>query len=90
MDLLPGDMQFINNYHVLHGRTAYEDDRRAGRVRHLKRLWLETTVLTSRPPYFANHRTHWSAKRTASRIKIRRADYDAAVPRGTCRCPVSL
>ena len=55
MELLPGDMQFINNYHVLHGRTAYEDDRAAGHIRHLKRLWLETTVLTSRPPYFANH-----------------------------------
>ena len=49
MELLPGDMQFINNYHVLHGRTAYEDDRGAGRIRHLKRLWLETTVLPSRP-----------------------------------------
>ena len=49
MDLLPGDMQFINNYHVLHGRTAYEDDRSAGHIRHLKRLWLETTVLTEPP-----------------------------------------
>jgi hypothetical protein len=70
MELLPGDIQFINNYHVLHGRTAYEDDAPAGRVRHLKRLWLETTALSSRPPYFANHRTHWNANRTASRIHI--------------------
>jgi hypothetical protein len=23
MDFRPGDMQFINNYHVLHGRTSY-------------------------------------------------------------------
>jgi hypothetical protein len=68
MELRPGDMQFINNYHVLHGRTAYEDDASAGRVRHLKRLWLETTALTSRPPYFANHRTHWNARRTVSRL----------------------
>ena len=30
MELRPGDMQFINNYHVLHGRTAYEDDRGSG------------------------------------------------------------
>ena len=71
MELLPGDMQFINNYHVLHGRTAYEDDRAAGQVRHLKRLWLETTVLTSRPPYFANNRSHWSERRTASRLQVR-------------------
>jgi hypothetical protein len=70
MELLPGDMQFINNYHVLHGRTAYEDDRGAGQIRHLKRLWLETTVLTSRPHYFANHRTHWAATRTASRLQV--------------------
>ena len=26
--------QFINNFHVLHGRTAYVDDRPTGRVRH--------------------------------------------------------
>ena len=70
MDLLPGDMQFINNYHVFHGRTAYEDDRTTGHIRHLKRLWLETTVLESRPPYFANNRTHWSEHRTASRLQV--------------------
>ncbi len=70
MELQPGDMQFINNYHVLHGRTAYEDDRSAGRVRHLKRLWLETTVLSSRPPHFTNRRTHWSANRSASRMTV--------------------
>jgi hypothetical protein len=37
MDLQPGDIQLINNFHVLHGRTAYEDDRSTGKVRHLKR-----------------------------------------------------
>jgi hypothetical protein len=36
----------VNNYHVLHARDAYTDDRDAGAVRHLKRLWLETGVLT--------------------------------------------
>jgi hypothetical protein len=70
MELLPGDMQFINNYHVLHGRTAYEDDRGAGHIRHLKRLWLETTELRSRPAYFDNNRSHWSDKRTASRMQV--------------------
>jgi hypothetical protein len=69
MDLLPGDIQFINNYHVLHGRTAYEDERTSGRIRHLKRLWLETTVLASRPPWFAN-RSHWEARRSASRLRV--------------------
>jgi hypothetical protein len=70
MELRPGDMQFINNFHVLHGRTAYEDDRQGGKVRHLKRLWLETEVLTDRPPVFTHRRSHWSEKRSASRIQI--------------------
>lgn len=45
MRLEPGDIQFINNYHVLHGRAPYTDDREHGKVRHLKRLWLETDVI---------------------------------------------
>jgi hypothetical protein len=73
MDFLPGDMQFINNYHVLHGRTSYTDDRATGKVRHLKRLWLETAVLRDRPPHFANHRrTHWSEKKVISRLDAAR------------------
>ena len=31
MQLEPGDMQFVNNYHVLHARDAYTDDRPNGR-----------------------------------------------------------
>jgi hypothetical protein len=42
----PGDMQLVDNYHVLHARRGYVDDRESGRVRHLKRLWLETEVLS--------------------------------------------
>ena len=68
MDFQPGDMQFINNYHVLHGRTPYEDDRARGLVRHLKRLWLETEVLRDRPPQFASHRSHWAEQRVISRL----------------------
>jgi len=71
MDFQPGDMQFINNFHVLHGRTAYEDDRGQHRVRHLKRLWLETTVLADRPPHFArNVSSHWDENRSASRLRV--------------------
>lgn len=66
MQLEPGDMQFVNNYHVLHARDAYTDDRPSGRVRHLKRLWLETAVLTSddKPEAFrlgATTETWWEA-----------------------------
>jgi hypothetical protein len=61
----------INNYHVMHGRTAYADNAAEGRVRHLKRLWLETSVLVERPPYFENSfDSHWNAKRVASRMRV--------------------
>jgi hypothetical protein len=70
MDLLPGDIQLIDNFHVLHGRTAYEDDRAGGRVRHLKRLWLETTVLADRPPHFTKQvGSHWEQRRSTSRLR---------------------
>jgi hypothetical protein len=74
MDFQPGDMQFVNNYHVLHGRTAYEDDRASGQIRHLKRLWLETEYLTDRPPRFANRgRPHWNSQRSISRLDVERS-----------------
>jgi Taurine catabolism dioxygenase TauD, TfdA family len=69
MDLRPGEMQFINNYHVLHGRTAYEDDAASGYKRHLKRLWLATHELTDRPVRFqARGLKHWEARRSVSTI----------------------
>jgi hypothetical protein len=70
MDLQPGEMQFINNYHVLHGRTSYEDDAAYGYKRHLKRLWLATHRLSDRPVHFrALGRTHWESKRSVSRLE---------------------
>jgi hypothetical protein len=63
-----GDMQFVNNYHVLHGRREYVDDTESGRIRWLKRLWLATEILgpEDRPDRFqaAGATAHWSAKRT--------------------------
>jgi hypothetical protein len=75
MMLQPGDMQFVNNYHVLHARDAYEDDRAAGRVRHLKRLWLETGLLADddKPERFRLGRTDewWSRHgRTKSELTV--------------------
>jgi hypothetical protein len=77
MMLQPGDMQFVNNYHVLHARDAYTDDRASHRIRHLKRLWLETEVLTDedKPEQFRLGRggaTNWWASkgRTKSEIKV--------------------
>jgi Taurine catabolism dioxygenase TauD, TfdA family len=40
MELLPGDIQLVNNYTVLHSRTAYEDHPEPERKRHLLRLWI--------------------------------------------------
>ena len=70
MDLQPGEMQFINNYHVLHGRTAYEDDVAHGYKRHLKRLWLATYALSDRPKHFAalGRRSHWEERRSVSTL----------------------
>jgi hypothetical protein len=66
MELEPGDMQFVDNYHVLHARRGYVDDRTAGKVRHLKRLWLETAVLSDddKPEAFRLGGTsrHWLEK----------------------------
>jgi Taurine catabolism dioxygenase TauD, TfdA family len=75
MLLEPGDMQFVNNYHVLHARDAYEDDRPAGKIRHLKRLWLETDVLADadKPERFRLGRTdnYWASKgRTKSELQV--------------------
>jgi hypothetical protein len=75
MTMQPGDMQFVNNYHVLHARHAYEDDRAAGKIRHLKRLWLETDVLSDgdKPERFRLGRTdnYWASKgRTKSDLKV--------------------
>ena len=40
MELVPGDIQLLNNHVIYHGRTAYEDAPEAGRDRLLLRLWL--------------------------------------------------
>lgn len=73
MEFQPGDMQFINNYHVLHGRQPYKDDKAAGKVRHLKRLWLETEVLKERPGHFVNRLSdYWSRDLKISRMDAAR------------------
>jgi hypothetical protein len=41
MDLQPGDMQLVNNFTILHSRTAFVDNPASPRRRHLIRLWLD-------------------------------------------------
>lgn len=40
MDLEVGDIQFCNNYVILHSRTGFEDHPEIERRRHMIRLWL--------------------------------------------------
>jgi len=41
MDLEPGDIQFINNYTILHSRTGFIDGPEPHQKRHMLRLWLK-------------------------------------------------
>ena len=41
MMMEPGDIQFANNYAVLHSRTAFEDDPDLALRRKKLRLWLK-------------------------------------------------
>ena len=49
MKLERGDMQFVNNYVVLHSRTSYVDNAEEARKRHLLRLWLRTPAFADYP-----------------------------------------
>jgi len=41
MDLELGDIQFINNYSILHSRTGFQDGPEPHQKRHMLRLWLK-------------------------------------------------
>jgi hypothetical protein len=46
----PGDLQYINNYSLLHARQAYKDDEQSQSGRHVVRLWLRNDDLGWRIP----------------------------------------
>jgi hypothetical protein len=52
----PGDIQFINNYVILHGRTGYQDHSEEERKRHLLRLWLKVPGARTLPPEYGEGR----------------------------------
>ncbi|MEZ5739071.1 MAG: TauD/TfdA family dioxygenase [Burkholderiaceae bacterium] len=52
MMLEPGDLQFANNYVVLHSRTAFEDQQDPARRRKLLRLWLKSPIARELAPEF--------------------------------------
>jgi hypothetical protein len=50
--LQPGEMYFINNYTILHARSAFDDgDAEEDRRRHLLRLWLDVPEMRPVHPY---------------------------------------
>jgi hypothetical protein len=49
--LQPGEMYFINNYTILHARTAFDDFEEEDRRRHLLRLWLEVPQMRPVHPH---------------------------------------
>jgi Taurine catabolism dioxygenase TauD, TfdA family len=58
MNIGEGDIQFLNNRTLLHGRTGYEDWPDVARRRHLMRVWLE---VPSWPALPANQGMHSGA-----------------------------
>ena len=51
MDFQPGDIQFVNNRHIMHGRADYEDYEDMDRRRLLLRLWLTIPAWQKYPEY---------------------------------------
>jgi hypothetical protein len=55
MNIGEGDIQFLNNRMLLHGRTGYEDHREMASRRHLLRLWLRVPGWPTQPAGQAMH-----------------------------------
>ena len=68
MNIGEGDIQFLNNRMLLHGRTGYEDHREMARRRHLLRLWLRVPGWPTQPAGQAMHTAEdhplWLRQRT--------------------------
>ncbi|MGE0717325.1 MAG: TauD/TfdA family dioxygenase [Alphaproteobacteria bacterium] len=68
MSFEEGDIQFLNNRVVMHGRTDYDDHDDVGLRRHLLRLWLHVPEWPARPgnQIFTNLADcrHWLKRRT--------------------------
>jgi hypothetical protein len=58
MDLEPGDIQFLNNRLIMHGRADYDDAPELERKRLLLRLWLMKPDWPARPATMNMHASH--------------------------------
>ena len=65
--LRPGEVYFINNYTILHARTAFDDgDAEEDHRRHLLRLWLEVPGMRPVHPYIRRNGIEAVSGRAAS------------------------
>ena len=68
MEFAEGDIQFLNNRVIFHGRTDYRDDRDFSTRRHLMRLWLRVPDwprLSERQTFSTDEdQRMWKANRT--------------------------
>jgi hypothetical protein len=65
--LRPGEIYFINNYTILHARTAFDDgDAEEDRRRHLLRLWLDVPGMRPVHPYIKKNGIEAVTGRTPS------------------------
>jgi Taurine catabolism dioxygenase TauD, TfdA family len=63
--LQPGDMEFCNNYTVLHSRTEFTDGAEERQKRHMLRLWLKFREAWPTSDHFGQHRGYVLQERLA-------------------------
>ena len=64
MDLPAGDIQFINNYTILHSRTGFVDGEQPHQKRHMLRLWLKFPTMWPLSAEFPAHMGYKPAQDT--------------------------
>lgn len=70
MDLEPGDIQFINNYTILHSRTEFLDGAEPRQKRHMLRLWLKFPTPWPLSAEFPTHMGYKPAQDTPVLIEV--------------------
>ena len=66
--LEPGDLQFLNNRTVMHGRTAFEDFAEVDRKRLMLRLWLKMSDWPDSPENMTLHRDRKTPKKEGAPV----------------------
>lgn len=72
MDLEAGDIQFVNNYTVLHSRTEFVDGPEPHQKRHMLRLWLKFPKPWPLSPEFPTHMGYKPSQDTPVLIEAER------------------